>query len=1127
MYRAEIAQVPGRDEMYVWYVDAQDAPTNEGIYGTHDGGSTWTAINTAGIDNCGDADGCGTEDGFYALTLAAVPNGSNGTNIYAGSTNAYLCRLDTVTNPTCSAANNGFVNLTHVYGCSPAGSYSHMHPEQHRIAFSNANPGTVFFANDGGIYRSTTNFGTTITGQCGTTPFPVDNLNGRLGSMAQLISFSSDLADPATLFGSVTGSGAAATSSSVSGATGTTWLDLSSGSFGLTVLDANGWFIGRSGTFEIQVCTKGISCTPADWQFLLNAAQVQGDAAGLHFPFLVEPQNPSQIIAGTCRVWRGSSTGGWSASNALSPKLDGSAGTTACATNSRAFVRALAAGGPSNGSGSQVIYAGTEDGRLWVTANASTGTSSWKDVSPVAGGFQDPACGGGVSCPYPVAAVALDPNDATGQTAYAVVLGFGVGHVWQTTSAGLSWTDVSGNLPDVPANSVLVEPDTGLVYVGIDNGVFAAQPKGSSTTWSEVGPATGIGGLPNAPVTQLSLFHPSNQPARLRAATYGRGAWEMPLPNSAFPDFTISVTNSTASAYPNAAVLFHGVLTSINGYSKAVSLACNSGGNALPDHCGNNSSFQPTTGGTSFAVPVSNSSVGDFLFQIQAQDATGLSHSQSVELQVMDFAIASPSPSAVTLAPGANTSVSMLTSSLGTFAQSISISCPEAPTGISCLGNSSALSIGSAQSIPVAISVASGVAVGNYTIALVAASADGLQSKTQSLAVKVQSSTPDFSLQVANQTLSATKVGQLQKVPLTVTSLNGFNGTVALSCNGVPSLSCSVTPPTVSAFPAQATIQIDTAGASATNANLSIVGSVMGGAKHSIALTLPIIAFAIRSVTPPQSTSIGGIAAFSVQLVSENGYAGTIQASCDATSLATSQTCSLTPADAALSANGTSTVQGQISVPQGQAPGLYPIRFSAVDSDYSPLSVTQSMNLSVEGTPTFQIAVSPSSTSLNAGQTTSNVTVTITPQAGFTGTVNLSCASLPSLSSCNFSPATIGTSGTVAQATLQIKTTAVSTAKKHQGPRQLRYWAFALLFPVGLLQITTARGRRKTGGNTVALIVLMILGCAMFACGGSGRTTSGPPAQPLPGTPSGTFTVVVSGTSGNIIQTANFTLTVN
>jgi len=57
MYRGQIALVPGRDEMYVWFVDASTMPVNGGIYQTKDGGQTWEKLDTTGIDDCGDSAG--------------------------------------------------------------------------------------------------------------------------------------------------------------------------------------------------------------------------------------------------------------------------------------------------------------------------------------------------------------------------------------------------------------------------------------------------------------------------------------------------------------------------------------------------------------------------------------------------------------------------------------------------------------------------------------------------------------------------------------------------------------------------------------------------------------------------------------------------------------------------------------------------------------------------------------------------------------------------------------------------------------------------------------------------------------------------------------------------------------
>src|SRR5438445_3624673 len=59
IYRGEFAVVPGRNEMYVWYVDENE--NDQGIWPTTDGGNTWKQLDDSGITNCGDfSGGCGT-----------------------------------------------------------------------------------------------------------------------------------------------------------------------------------------------------------------------------------------------------------------------------------------------------------------------------------------------------------------------------------------------------------------------------------------------------------------------------------------------------------------------------------------------------------------------------------------------------------------------------------------------------------------------------------------------------------------------------------------------------------------------------------------------------------------------------------------------------------------------------------------------------------------------------------------------------------------------------------------------------------------------------------------------------------------------------------------------------------
>ena len=79
---------------------------------------------------------------------------------------------------------------------------------------------------------------------------------------------------------------------------------------------------------------------------------------------------------------------------------------------------------------------------------------------------------------FPISSVAIDTSDPTGNTAYITVMGFtgGPAHIWQTTNAGMNWTDFSGTgtnaIPDSPVNAVVVDPNSHVIYVATDVGVF-------------------------------------------------------------------------------------------------------------------------------------------------------------------------------------------------------------------------------------------------------------------------------------------------------------------------------------------------------------------------------------------------------------------------------------------------------------------------------------------------------------------------------------------------------------------------------------------------------------------------------------------------------------------------------
>lgn len=125
-----------------------------------------------------------------------------------------------------------------------------------------------------------------------------------------------------------------------------------------------------------------------------------------------------------------------------------------------------------------------------------------------------------------IGGVGIDPTDA--QHAYLAMNGFsrrftegpgaGVGHVFETRDGGLTWRNISANLPDVPTNSVKQTP-AGALVLGSDLGAFYRAP--GSTSWTRLG-----GNLPLTTVLDVEIAKDGN----VYAATHGRGIWSVPLP---------------------------------------------------------------------------------------------------------------------------------------------------------------------------------------------------------------------------------------------------------------------------------------------------------------------------------------------------------------------------------------------------------------------------------------------------------------------------------------------------------------------------------------------------------------------------------------------------------------------
>ena len=790
MYRGHFAVVPGRNETYFWFVNVNNAGqmVDEGMWRSLDGGTSWQQISEAGLTNCGDSFGCGVLQSFYNLEIAAVPDGSGITDLYAGTINLYKCKL--LNNQTsCSTVDtnlpNAWLNLTHVYGtCS---SKAHVHPDQHGLDIALVSgKAIIYFANDGGIYRALDGYTGLNIGSCNTAGNNrFDDLNGTIGSMTQFVSFSIHPTDQNTVFGGTQDNGTPGSNAATSNPQ---WITVNGGDGGYNAINPTTptqWFSANTDV-SIQSCNSGISCNTNTFLPVVTNATVGGDGGPFYTPYILDPQNSAELLVGTCRVWRGSTAG--TAFTTLSFNFDTLSNTT-CTGDEVNRVRALAAGGPKQNNFSNVVYATTEGsgpngglvgGEVWATTNAAT-----TQMFNVTGTINP--------LHYTISSVAVDNSVANGQTAYVGIMGFvgaGNAHIWKTADAGLSWTafgSTANGLPDSPVNALLVDSAAGQVYTATDVGVFVSPT--SAASWTEVGPdaqpgATGY--LPNVPVSAIRLFS-SGGTKKLRVSTYGRGIWEFNLLTT--PDYQIAVSNTPLNAFPSQTAVFSGTLTAVNSYASPVALSCGAG---APGACtfplGN--PITPTDGGAAFNVSM-NAGVAttDYNFNVHGvgADANTVTHDTAVTLHVVDFTLGAPNPNGLTVQQGGTTTSTFQVSALGAFSGTVTLSCSGLPANATCAFAPSANvnpTVGNPVTVTMTVGAAANTPVGGPTTVTLQASTPGAPAvKTQNFTVTVVAP-PNFTWVIIGSNTETVLAGQSATYSLTATPLGSgtFTSDVTISC---------------------------------------------------------------------------------------------------------------------------------------------------------------------------------------------------------------------------------------------------------------------------------------------------------------------------------------------------------
>ncbi len=116
----------------------------------------------------------------------------------------------------------------------------------------------------------------------------------------------------------------------------------------------------------------------------------------------------------------------------------------------------------------------------------------------------------------------IEVSETSSNEAVVCMAGFVGGcKVFKTTNGGANWTNISYNLPNLPVNSIKYVPGSGQLMVATDIGIYILNP--STTNWVNYSI-----GLPNVIVSDIE-FNPALN--KVYISTFGRGIWESSISN--------------------------------------------------------------------------------------------------------------------------------------------------------------------------------------------------------------------------------------------------------------------------------------------------------------------------------------------------------------------------------------------------------------------------------------------------------------------------------------------------------------------------------------------------------------------------------------------------------------------
>lgn len=366
------------------------------------------------------------------------------------------------------------------------------------------------------------------------------------------------------------------------------------------------------------------------------------------------------------------------------------------------------------------------------------------------------------------------------------------------------------------------------------------------------------------------------------------------------------------------------------------------------------------------------------------------------------------SPTSQTVVQGNSATYSATITALNNYTGTINFSVSGLPAGATLTPPPPSVTNSGSSAITILTNNGATTPVGSYPLTISAT--DGVLTHTASVTLVVASNAPDFTLAVSPSSQSVVQ-GSSVAYSAVITALNSYTGTINFSVAGLPAgATLTPPPPAVTNSGSSAITILTNNGVTTPVGTYPLTISASDGVLvHTASVTLIVTApadFTISATPASQTVTAGVNAGYQVNIGSVGGFNGLTNLSVSVSPVVTDgPVASLNPTSITGSGLSALTATTVSTTPAG----TYTFTITGT-SGALVHTATVTLVVNAQNTGDFSIS-STNNITVKRGQSGS-LQVTVTAQAGFAGTVNLSVSGLPSLVTGVFAPTSINTQGT-------------------------------------------------------------------------------------------------------------------